>query len=300
MSYLANIDFHEKPLYFAYRRKTAAHDIFKGVFHAHQGIELLFVHQGCGNITVDRKSYEVRPGMLCIFQPYQLHHVQLDSSTDVPFIRSIVHFEPAMFESYFEKWPSLQTFFKQIHSNRLVSPCLYGVSETCDLIGLIQHMDNRLSRISKEEQYEEISLFLVAFYRFLRSHWEEHETDALQASSRKNHQVENILKWIEQHFTEPLRLEHIAEELHLSPHYLSHLFKECTGGSISDYIAARRVQHAAFLLITSNRSVSQIGEEIGITNCSYFCRFFKHHMGITPHQFRRKLEQNRHCNRAMI
>ncbi|WP_325176666.1 AraC family transcriptional regulator [Paenibacillus alkalitolerans] len=34
--------------------------------------------------------------------------------------------------------------------------------------------------------------------------------------------------------------------------------------------------------------ISLIAEEIGITNCSYFCKFFKTRMGVTPHQYRKR------------
>jgi len=78
----------------------------------------------------------------------------------------------------------------------------------------------------------------------------------------------------------------MAKSLHVSPYHLSHLFKEATGISISEYIATRRIHQAILLLTTTKKPISLIAEQIGLTNSSYFCKLFKSRMGITPHQYR--------------
>jgi AraC-like DNA-binding protein len=48
------------------------------------------------------------------------------------------------------------------------------------------------------------------------------------------------------------------------------------------------MRQAILLLTTSKRSVSEIGETVGLANSSYFCKFFKDKIGITPYQYRKK------------
>ncbi len=93
--------FNEKPLDFAYRRRSANNE-HPETFHSHLGIELLLIHQGSGTLIVNNRSYPIKPGMLCVFQPYQLHRVLLDYSHGQCFERSLTVFEPTMFETYFE------------------------------------------------------------------------------------------------------------------------------------------------------------------------------------------------------
>ena len=100
--------------------------------------------------------------------------------------------------------------------------------------------------------------------------------------------MEQILGWIEHQYAKPFQLEQLAKELHLSTYHLSHLFKEATGISLTEYIAARRMHQAVLLLTSTDKPVAQIAEEIGITNCSYFCKLFKSRMGATPHQYRKR------------
>ena len=287
MASLNQTESSDVPLYFAYKR-TSEHEGYMETFHSHQGIEILLIHRGSGTMVVNHKRYEITPGMLCVFQPYQLHHLQLNYSDNEPFERSIAIFEPTMFEAYFEQWPGLHAFYKHIYLSRLAFPCIYGLEDAAELSNVFQSMEERLGFLSKKDQVEEISLFLVALFRALKPVWQKREGQAVPSDNRKTHQAERILKWIESHYGEPFRLEMMAKDLHLSPYHLSHLFKEAIGVSITEYIAARRVHQAVMLLTATSKPISLIAEEIGITNSSYFCSFFKAQMGITPHQYRKR------------
>lgn len=154
---------------------------------------------------------------------------------------------------------------------------------------MLRSWEQTLPLLTKSEYFEEFSLFLVAFLRAFKRLWEQQiEQPPLGNTQRKPHQAERILIWLKEHYKEPLRLEHMASELHLSPYHLSHLFKECTGSSISDYVTAKKMQQAILLLTASELSIARIGEEVGITNSSYFCKLFKTQMGITPYQYRKQ------------
>jgi AraC family transcriptional regulator, arabinose operon regulatory protein len=287
LSYIVNTDLSEGPLYFAYRRISKG-DQFRETFHSHRGTEILLIHQGSGTMIVNNVSYAIRPGMLCIFQPYQLHHVQIDYAEHASFERSIAIFEPTMFESYFEKWPVLHAFFKHLNLSKLASPCVYGIEDDDEPVAMFQSLHRKLDNLSEADQFEEISLFLVSLFRSLKPVWQQQQDQVTPFRSRKNHQVEHILVWIEQHYTLPFHLEDMAKDLHLTSYHLSHLFKDAVGISITEYIAARRMHQAVMLLTTTDKPIALVAEEIGLTNCSYFCKFFKSRMGATPHQYRKR------------
>ncbi|WP_255314603.1 AraC family transcriptional regulator [Bacillus sp. FJAT-26390] len=292
MSYIHTVNLRDVPLYFAYKRTSKEPDHYQGTFHAHQGVEILIVHEGKVTLIIEQKSYSLSPGMLCIFQPYQLHHVQVELSAETPFIRSIVHFEPSLYESYFDKWPMLQAFYKRIHTGVLPEPCLYHTGDAELLHSLLRSWEQTLPQLAKGDYFEEFSLFLVGFLRTFKQLWEQQPAPPHSGNaSRKPHQAELMLEWLDKHYKEPLRLEHMASELHLSPYHLSHLFKACTGSSISDYVTAKKMQQAIMLLTASEQSIARIGEEVGITNSSYFCKMFKAQMGITPHQYRKQFHR---------
>ncbi|WP_426445277.1 AraC family transcriptional regulator [Paenibacillus sp. S-38] len=285
---LVTTNYSEIPLQFAYKRKSVNYE-HKETFHSHLGVELLLIHEGKGTMIVNNVRYDIKPGMLCIFQPYQLHHLQLEYADNQCFERSMAIFEPTMFEVYFEKWPSLHAFFKYIFLGKLPFPCLYVIEDLAILDSVFRNMHDQWPHVLESEQYEEISLFLVVLFRALKQLWDKLNVHAGDYQTRrKNHQVENILNWIESHYTVPYRLDEMAKSLHLSPYHLSHLFKEATGISISEYITTRRIHQSILLLTNTNKPISFIAEEIGLMSPSYFCKVFKSHMGLTPHQYRKR------------
>ncbi|MDA3959720.1 MAG: AraC family transcriptional regulator [Planctomycetota bacterium] len=89
-----------------------------------------------------------------------------------------------------------------------------------------------------------------------------------------------------QHGTE-LRLEDIAREAHLSPHYLSQLFHQQTGQSPWDYLTQVRIERAKDLLRTTDRSITEIAFAVGFNDSSYFARVFKTREGQTPLKWRK-------------
>lgn len=280
--------FNENTLHFGYRRKSINNEHME-TFHSHLGIELLLIHQGSGTMIVNNRSYDIKPGMFCIFQPYQLHHLRLDYSNNQCFERSLAIFEPAMFEAYFEKWPVLHAFFRHIYVGKLSSPCFYDLDDQHILVHLFKSFQEQMSHWDESNRLEEISLFLVNFLHHLKPLWNDFEiSSAVSPTERKNHQVERILGWIEKNYHVPFRLDELAQSLHLSSYHLSHLFKDATGVSISQYIAARRIHQSVRLLTTTNKPISLIAEEIGLTNVSYFCKLFKEQMDVTPHQYRKR------------
>lgn len=274
-------------IYTAYRRLSTNND-YTETFHSHLGLEIMNIHEGKGSLTVNNVSYEITSGMLCLFHPYQLHYLKLDYSNNLSFERSIVIFEPAMFESYFEQWPSLYSFYRYIHSGQLDIPFLYVQQNDKELDNVFKNLQWSSQLNSAGEKLEEISLSLVMLFRIMKRIWKTNKDITDFSLFRKNHQMENILNWIENEFMNPFKLETMARDLHLSPYYLSHMFKKHIGMTISEYISARRVHQAAILLTSTNQSVFMIAEEVGVSSCSYFCKLFKKLMGTSPYQYRKR------------
>lgn len=81
-------------------------------------------------------------------------------------------------------------------------------------------------------------------------------------------------------------IQRFAEEVHLSPHYLSDLLKRETGRTAKDHINAYVVEHAKQILLDTDRSVSEVAYALGFNYPHYFTRLFKTRTGMTPVQFR--------------
>lgn len=92
--------------------------------------------------------------------------------------------------------------------------------------------------------------------------------------------------YIYNHLYGDISLDHLAEICHLSPNYLSSLFKKEVGISISEFIQQLRIDEAKKLLDLTNYSIAEIGTFLNFNDQSYFIKTFKKHTGFTPKQYR--------------
>ena len=111
-----------------------------------------------------------------------------------------------------------------------------------------------------------------------------------EQDSKKVTQLRPAVEYIEANFTRAVTLKEVAKATHLSVSRLAHLFKEQMGMTVVDYITNIRIEWAKELLLTTNKSCTEICFESGYNNQSYFTRTFKENTRMTPRQFR---EQNR-------
>ena len=80
----------------------------------------------------------------------------------------------------------------------------------------------------------------------------------------------------------------IAENVHLSPSYISRLFKKEVGVTISAYIAVKRVETAQNMLKYSDYPPADIGNYLAFTSHSHFISVFRKYTGMTPGEYRKK------------
>ncbi|TLS51821.1 response regulator [Paenibacillus antri] len=100
--------------------------------------------------------------------------------------------------------------------------------------------------------------------------------------------IEGIKQMVEEHYDQDLSLEGIAEQVYLTPSYLSYLFKKETGQSLIRYITQVRMDKAVTLLRDTNMKIVDICKRLGYRNSNYFIQSFRQHYGVTPAKFRDK------------
>lgn len=89
---------------------------------------------------------------------------------------------------------------------------------------------------------------------------------------------------------ENMTLDKICAQLHFSPSYASHLFKQITNKSVTQFITERRISEAKRLLRTTNMRVVEISDKLGFHNSTIFCKTFKKVANCTPLEYRAQNE----------
>ncbi|MCR5556050.1 MAG: AraC family transcriptional regulator [Butyrivibrio sp.] len=91
---------------------------------------------------------------------------------------------------------------------------------------------------------------------------------------------------------EKITLDGLAEELHISAKYLSVLFNKETGSSIPDFIQDIRINEAKTLLLSSDLTYLEISNMLNFNSQSYFNQIFKKKTGLTPKEFKTKIDNH--------
>ncbi len=112
------------------------------------------------------------------------------------------------------------------------------------------------------------------------------------AKDQKNFLVENVKKYIAKHLHERIALSDLAESFHVSPNYLSQLFKKYTEVGINEYITQQKIAASKELLKQPDLKIYEVAEQFGFESAFYYSKVFKKVTGISPKDFRNHLNEN--------
>jgi AraC-like DNA-binding protein len=129
---------------------------------------------------------------------------------------------------------------------------------------------------------------LIEFVR----HAAHDESREARAGSTMHEGVRRALTYMEQHYRDPLSLEIVAAEAHLSPNYFSQLFHEWVGVPFQQHLQVLRARFASSLLRATDMPVTDVCHSSGFRTLSHFERAFKAHFGVSPSRWRRDLRRN--------
>lgn len=231
--------------------------------HIHDAYELLYLTKGEATYTVEGKAYLMSKGSLVITKPLKVHavtfHVPSEYerydilfdadilSTDIcnmlPQKLDVIHFAGnAMISELFKKF--------DYYCNNLPAEALHSV----------------LSHLTEE--------ILINAYIASRDAQE-------RTSYTTNPLVKQAVAYIEQHLTEPLTVNDVCQQLHITQSYLLHLFGQHLNISPKKYIMSKRLAMAQMALRTGSRP-TEVYKQCGFSDYSTFFRAYKNYYGHPP------------------
>lgn len=114
---------------------------------------------------------------------------------------------------------------------------------------------------------------------------------AMEAARRKRQHkksklITDILQYLDEHCSEDISLQMLAERFFVNPSYLSRLFKEEVGQIFTKYVMQLRVRKAQQLLKDTHLKIYEVSEAVGYSDVKYFNKIFKDFTGLTPAEYR--------------
>jgi len=110
--------------------------------------------------------------------------------------------------------------------------------------------------------------------------------------SEQDKRTQNVVDKVQAHIkknigdADKITLQRLAELVHFNQSYLSRLFRQVTGTTLTEYISESRVKKAKELLAVNDIKIKDIAEAVGFVSPTNFARFFKRYAGITPQEYR--------------
>ncbi|MBO5453570.1 MAG: response regulator [Clostridia bacterium] len=113
----------------------------------------------------------------------------------------------------------------------------------------------------------------------------------LKKSQNSEHQasknsIDKAISYINEHFTEDITREHIANFLEMNPEYFSRFFKKHTGKKMVDYVNELRIGYAKRLLSETDMKIYEVCTKCCYKSMHYFLALFKQYTNMTPNEYR--------------
>lgn len=251
------------------------------LMHSHkEHTEIILICDGSSEFLIHNKKYPVKRGDLLIYNPGIIHD-------DVTGKDSELELYCAAIGNLDMKKTGNNT---PIPENGLIpekAPFIYHTEEReYDFFyNIFRLMFDMLRR--EETGAESVSAYLIeAMIVRVMSMIDRIEGVAVEPMENPSVIGMQIKEYIDEHYMEPLTLQSIGKELHISPYYLSHIFKDMSGYSPIQYLLRRRLGEAQNLLISTDLSITDIAGMVGFDTQSYFNAQFTKNVGIPPKKYR--------------
>lgn len=241
--------------------------------HSHEYLELIFVCDGKGTVTVKDKTVAFKKGDLIVHNAGDVHYEISDP--DDPMELLCVAYDRLEIDGLPKNW--------------LIPPERDRCFSTGELYPLFKERFDIIVRefVNKDPFYADIAqnesrALLMYFFRLLQ------QADNTASLLGKSKILELATSYIDTHYQEQISLDELAEICHTNKYYLSHSFSREYSMSIGKYILDKRLAKAKELLKNTTLSIKEVGEQVGFQDSGYFCRVFKKTCGTTPNEYRQK------------
>lgn len=245
--------------------------------HYHKEFELLIAVKNAVTVQIEEQVCTLAEGEGIFINSSLLHMITSKEEQEHEFIALVFdytmlcHETDAIFSKYI--YPLMnQAFSKPV--------CL--TQEMCEIVRLIcaeyEQAEYGYELIIKEKLF-------VILYELIKKI---SPADSLVQSSRSDI-IKNVIDYIQENYSQSVSLQDIADHVHLSREYLCRIFHSVSNITPITYLNQYRIQKSALLLLTTDKSISDIAFSCGFHSSSYFNKLFLRDMGCTPKEYKKKI-----------
>lgn len=242
--------------------------------HNHMDFEVILIRNGKSDFQIGNVIYAVEAGDLIFINPMEVHGMVVDK--EVPFAHACICFDCSLIldEKLAEDLKK-----EDIRIRHIIKKEENGCREFSNLVQQILESDSENSTYVKMEITSYVSLLFAGLMKYGYVNHHPKESKSAVFCSR-------VLRYISEHYSDPITSREIAEALSYNQSYFCRNFKKNFGVCFSEYLNRHRVTVGRMMLEEGGKSVAQIANTCGFATPAHFSACFKKYIGMLPSEYR--------------
>ena len=261
--------------------------------HSHYFSEVMLMRSGTCRVLRGSYTYILKPGELIYISPLVRHSVEsVDGS---PVVYDVVKFSATRLRE-------IPTYLSDLHSFTMDAAHAHLSVHMNSRDVQTWHLDKIITECVMECERRDfawdlhvralICLLITGLSRF----WLNRRESLADYHPHARDPILDIPAYIEQHISEPLKVEDLASQCGLSYPWFAKRFREFFGLSCKQFIQQLRNEAVELYLVYSDLDLASISDRTGYTDCSHMVKEFRRMTGTTPGQYRSMMKIQGHSH----
>lgn len=251
--------------------------------HSHQLNEIYFLQSGTCDVWIEKKLYKLTTGSVLFVPSYMEHKYVYHDCSKVK--RTVLYISTEQLNWYFKD--EYKNELNNLFENPLLSLSKKSFSTVNSIFEkmLLEKLNiDNLSKPLTKSYFFEIIIFLMRHHKY--------NDEINQKTDLSNVAIGEIIHYIDDNYNKDLSLPMLAKKFGISESGLSKKIKAFTNTTFKEYLNNKRISAAQNMLISTNKSITEISELCGYNSSNFFGDTFKKNIGMSPSQYRKILSSN--------
>lgn len=262
---------------FQYKSYPPANSLNRPHIHPHYEL-LLFITDTSYTVNVSGNTFTADRPSAIIFSPFSLHMANIASDAKVE--RFIFYFGERLINEHPSEFKAFEKYAERMFT--------YFTLSDLELVALRPVLDLLAKTSRSRDAITQRLLFLIVLNKLI-SYDDRSDAEAVSVSGTES--MNDILKYISEHFHESLTAEKVASHFFISRSKLNKDFKKYTGVSFHQLIDELKLSKTLRLLESGSTDMKAIASAVGFESETYFFAFFKKMTGTSPKKYARDLKR---------
>lgn len=254
--------------------------------HIQESVEFIYIKHGIYSAFVNQNKYTLYPGDLLFILSRDIHSLRAENCPKNGYY--VLKIDSTML--YNPSDPSPYKYIIPFKLNKENKQCIWRKDELANNEILKTLNSIALSIENEEYAYDlNIKINCMNLLLWVLKEWNNNRINEEEKITDVSTPIYKSIEYIHKNYTYDITAMGCAHEIGLSYSYFSRQFSKIIGKSFREYLNTVRCNQAEKLLLTTDKSISDISFECGYNDLCYFISVFRKSRGMSPNKYRKKL-----------